>query len=362
MRFRSFAATVLLCSSAFAQATLTVDKVVQFVRSAIQMKQPDKQVAAQLHNLKLSEKLSLNKVEDLQGEGAGPKTVAALKELSTASASLAAPPPPAPPVARKTIPEPPYEDQQKIINEVREYALNYTGSLPDFICKQVTRRYYDPLGKESWRSADVIVSKLSYNEKKEKYQVLLANGQPQATERTMESFGGTTSNGEFGSLLRYIFEPRSSAEFHWNRWGRVRNHITHVFDYSVDQAHSQWGILDGESKREIVPAYQGQIFVDRDTHQVLRVTLEGVNIPSDFPIQVAKTVLDYDYTTISGHEFLLPLKAEIRLDRGRYYSRNDIEFRSYQKFSADAVISFDVPAPLDENKPEQKPDKEPPNK
>jgi len=344
-----FVLALFVCLLALAQSTVPVEQITQFVRSSIQLKLPDKQVAAQLHGMHLSEKLADTKIEALQGEGAGPKTVAALRELSAASQSLAAPAPPAPPPVRKSIPPPSYEDQQKVINQMREYALHYSGSLPDFICKQVTRRYYDPLGKESWRTGDTIVAKLSFSEQKEKYDVILANGSP-VLNRTIESFGGTTSSGEFGSLLKYIFEPKSDAEFRWEKWGRVRNHICYVFTFAVDQPHSQWGILDGETKREVVPAYNGQIFVDRDTSQVLRIFMQSVDIPSDFPIQLAQTTLDYDYSSISGHQFLLPLKAEIQLNRGRFMSRNDVEFRSYQKFSADAVITFDTPDPVPDPK------------
>ena len=340
---------LLAATLAFAQASMPVEKLVEFVRSSVKLKLPDKQVAAQIHAIHLSEKLEDTKIEMLQGEGAGPKTVAALRELGNASQSLAVAAPPPAPVVRKSIPPPSYADQQKVIDAMREYALNYSSSLPDFVCKQVTRRYFDPLGHEKWRSSDTLISKLSYAEQKEKYEVIMANGQA-VLNKNIESFGGTTSSGEFGSLLKYIFAPKSDAEFHWDRWGRIRGHVTHVFTFAVDQAHSEWGILDGESKQQIVPAYNGYIYVDRDTSQVLRVFMQSVDIPASFPIQLAQTQLDYDFADLSGRPFLLPLKAEIRLNRGRFQSKNDVEFRSYQKFSADAVITFDDPAPLPDEK------------
>ena len=330
---------------------MPVDALVKFVRSAIALKQPDKDVAQYLHSVHLSEKLEDTKIEMLQGEGAGPKTVAALKTLGDASQNLKVAEPPPPPPVRRSIPEPSYEDQQKIIEKMREYALNYSNSLPDFVCKQTTLRYYDPLGHENWRSSDKIVSKLSYVEQKEKYEVILANGAP-VLNKEINSFGGTTSTGEFGSLLKYIFDPHSDAEFHWNRWGRIRNRITYVFNFAVDQAHSTWGILDGETKRQVTPAYDGQIYVDRESGQVVRVFMQSVDIPADFPIQLAQTTLDYEFTDLSGRQFLLPQKAEIRLNRGHYQTKNDVEFRSYQKFSADAVISFDATdAPDDKTTP-----------
>lgn len=341
---------LLAATLAFGQASMPVEKLVEFVRSSVKLKLPDKQVAAQIHAIHLSEKLEDTKIEMLQGEGAGPKTMAALRELGNSSQSLAPAAPPPEPIVRKSIPPPSYADQQKVINAMREYALNYSSSLPDFVCKQVTRRYFDPLGHENWRSSDTLISKLSYAEQKEKYEVIMANGHA-VLNKSIDSFGGTTSSGEFGSMLKYIFDPKSDAEFHWDRWGRIRGHLTHVFTFSVDQAHSEWGILDGESKQQIVPAYNGYIYVDRDTSQVLRVFMQSVDIPSSFPIQLAQTQLDYDFTDLSGRQFLLPLKAEIRLNRGRFQSKNDVEFRSYQKFSAEAVITFDEPAPLPDDKP-----------
>jgi hypothetical protein len=304
-----------------------------------------------LQHMKLSEKLTDDKIEELQSAGAGPRTVAALKELGTATASLKPPEPPPPPKEAKPIPPPSEADQQSIINSVREYALNFSKNLPDYICTQMTRRFYDPTGKEAWRKADEIATKLSYFDQKEKYQVILFNGAP--TEKSMDQLGGTTSQGEFGSLLKGIFEPRTAAEFHWERWGQLRGHLCHVYKYSVDQEHSEWSIYDGEAKTSVVPAYEGEIFVDSDSLQVLRVSLESVNIPSDFRVRVAKSVLDYDYQTISGKKFLLPMKLTTRLDDNRHYlSRNDVEFRNYRKFSADTVLTFDTdaPAPLDDSK------------
>src|SRR5712691_10599094 len=84
--------------AAAADMSLTVDKLVAFVKSTVQLKQPDKQVAEYLHHVKMVEKLEDQTIEDLQGLGAGPKTVGALKELRDVSASMreAAPPPPKP--------------------------------------------------------------------------------------------------------------------------------------------------------------------------------------------------------------------------------------------------------------------------
>lgn len=364
-----FGAALLTAVLAFAQATVTVAKVQEFVRSSIKLKLPDKQIADQLHHFKLSEKLTPQDIEELQGEGAGPKTIAALKELGTTSAALPAAAPPPPPVIYKQPPPPPYEKQQDIIKEAREYALNYTQSLPDFICARIDQRYYDPNNQDNWRFLDKIVMRITYNGQKENYQIMTINGQmPKnvpinaSNESLGNAIGGTTSTGEFASMLKYIFEPKSDAEFHWERWATLRKHICYVFNYVVDQPHSQWGIYDGESKQSVVPGYRGLIFIDRETGQILKITLESINIPPDFPIQMAKSTLDYDWADISGHQFLLPYNSEVMLNRGKLATKNQYHFTAYRKFSADAVISFDEVKDDADTKPKEAPQGPPPPK
>ena len=77
---RLVAAFLLAMVCAPAQQTVTVAQLVKLVKSSIQLKHPDKEVAAFLMKTKLSDALEDRVIEDLQGEGAGPKTVAALRD------------------------------------------------------------------------------------------------------------------------------------------------------------------------------------------------------------------------------------------------------------------------------------------
>ncbi|MES1260429.1 MAG: hypothetical protein ABUS49_01745, partial [Acidobacteriota bacterium] len=174
MPFRMARAGVLICVLALAslaQMPLSVDKLVEFIKSSVAQKLPDKEVAAQVAAFRLTSKLEDKVIEDLQGLGAGPRTVAALTKLADQSAKLTvAAPKPAPPKYVEP-PAPPPADQEKILAEVREYALNYTKSLPNFICLQVTRRsvdpHYQPGSRGSWSPSDTIHEKLSYFDQQE---------------------------------------------------------------------------------------------------------------------------------------------------------------------------------------------------
>jgi hypothetical protein len=350
---------LLLLVTAFAltaagEMSLTVAKLTEFIRSAVQMKSPDKQVAETLRHFKMVEKLDDPTIEDLQSLGAGPKTVAALKELGDASASLpaAAPPPPKPVVV--PIPPPDSIEQAKIIDEARQYVMNYTQSLPNFICVQVTRRYGDRNGTGSnWYHMDTITSKLSYSDHHEDYEVIMKNDQP-VTNVKMEQLGGTVSAGEFGTMMSEIFEPQSKADFSWDHWATLRGRRTYAFAYDIEQEYSQYHVKDLESGREIVPAYRGLIYIDRDNGAVTKVTLNPYNIPVDFPIHEIHESLDYDQQRIGDMQYMLPLKAVLTSKLDRYMTKNDIEFRLYGKFETGSTIKFDTPDALPEDQTKEK--------
>jgi hypothetical protein len=337
---------------ASAQTRLSVEQLANFVRSSIQLGHQDKQVAEFLGKVVLTQRLDDRTIVELQAAGAGHKTVQALEALQAASRNLPEAPRPVPKPQPPRIPPPDGAEQQRVLNALRDYAANYTRQLPDFICTQVTRRYADPTGLEFWQRQDVITARLSYFEQKEEYKTILVNGM--MTERPMHDIGGATSTGEFGSMMKEIFDPETQARFQWERWATLRGKRAHVFTYRVSQPRSKWSI-DYQRKMQVTPGYRGLIYVDRDTLMVMRITLEAIDMPPSFPIQQASTMMDYDYASIAEREYMLPLKAVVRMREGKYLVKNEVEFRMYRKFAAEATITFDTPEPLPEEKLTEQP-------
>ncbi len=335
-----------------AQMKLTVKQLGSFIESSIKLKHEDRRLAEYIRKVALTERLDDRTIEVWQGLGAGPKTVEALRVLAGASSTLPQPAAAAPKPAPVTIPPPSAEDQQRVLDAVRNYALTYTKRLPDFICTQVTRRYEDPSGLEFWGLRDTVTERLTYFEQKEEYKVILVNGRPMDVEH--DKLGGSTSSGEFGSMLREIFEPESETTFRWERWATLRGRRTHVYTYRVTTPKSKYRVTFDRSQ-SIVSGYRGLIYVDADYHTVSRIRMELDDIPVSFPVQEVKLVLDYDFVKIGDSEHVLPLHAELKSRNGKNLVKNEVEFRLYRKFGADAVIKFDTPEPLPSEALEEKP-------
>jgi hypothetical protein len=343
---------LLSCCALPAQLRMTVEQLMGFIKSSIQLKHDDKKVAEYVKKIKLANKLDMRTVEEMQSMGTGPKTLEALRALSSASVNLPAPPKPEPKAAPIVIPPPSPAAQKVLIEETRTYALSYTKQLPNFICNQVTRRYDDPSGADFWRQLDVLNVRLSFNDQKEDYKVITVNGR--LTDVSMEKLGGTTSSGEFGSMMKEIFELDTDAAFGFERWTTWRGRRTMVFNYRVEKYRSKYHVVADRSQ-DYVPGYRGLIYVDRDTKVVMRLTMDITEFPAGFPIQEVHNSLDYDFQKISEREFVLPLRAEIRSRSGRSQVKNEVEFRLYRKFGVEANITFDTPEPLPESTIKEQP-------
>jgi hypothetical protein len=345
---------LVTCLCGWTQSTLTVAKVVSFVTSSIQLKHQDKDVAAYLHNVKLSDRLDERTIVELQAAGAGPRTVEALRTLQAASKALPEPPSAKPAVPPPELPPPAVAEWKKVLESAREYAANYTKQLPNFICTEVIRRYEDPSGLDFWRNTDTLTARLSYFEQKEDYKLMMVNNV--YTEMPYSAVGGTSSAGEFGSMMREIFDPQTEAAFTWARWATLRGRRMYVFSYVVAKPNSKW-TLEYEKRERTTPGYHGEIFVERDTSIVSRITLVADDIPPSFPIFQASTVLDYDTAKIGDQEYMLPLLAVVRMRVARMLVKNEVEFRLYRRFSAEAVIKFETPEPLPAEKTTEQPAK-----
>ena len=345
---RRLCVILILCLSLQAEVRMNVDQLRSFVASSKKLGHTDKQIADYVKNIRMTERLDESTIEDI---GAGPKTAEALRKLIEPSKALAQPKPPEPKPVAQPIPPPDSVEQARVLDQARAYAREYSRSLPNFICTQVTRRYIDPSGLEFWQSQDTVVSRLSFFEQKEDYKVVLVNNR--VVDTTMDRLGGTTTSGEFGSMMKELFDSKTQARFEWERWATLRGKRMHVFSYRVEQPNSKYAIVV-EKRDGIIAGYTGLVYVDKETDAIMRLTQEVTEVPAGFPVTYVRNVLDYDYAEIAGQQFILPLKASTLSRMGKIMTKNDTEFRLYKKFGAEATITF-APDALPESELKEEP-------
>ncbi|MDQ6678314.1 MAG: hypothetical protein M3Z09_13600, partial [Acidobacteriota bacterium] len=263
-------------------------------------------------------------------------------EPAEETAAASAPSIPAPRASEGAAPDDspkPAPVKQDLIERAREWALNFTAALPNYVCQQFTTRYLRNPGSRDWQAKDVVSANVIYENGKEDYRNIAINGK--TVSKKMEELPGSWSTGEFGTTLRSLFHPRRQTAFRFVKQSQMSGMTASVYDYSVKRENSDWRVQLGS--QAIIPAYSGRVWIDAKTARVLRIEMQAEEIPEAFPLDKVESTNDYALVRLAAaDEFLLPVHAEtLSCERGTTFcSRNAIEFRNYHKYSGEANITF----------------------
>jgi hypothetical protein len=249
---------------------------------------------------------------------------------------------------------------------IRQYALNYAKSLPDYTCTRVTRLqdsaiaelYTEPefFGKAqpNFSALNVTIEEeLTVSAQRENYKLLKfdANLFNRIKLRPDQiQIRGTISVAEFASVLHRIFEPDTGASIHFDRRDKLRGRPVQVFSFEVPRSHGE-RVFDRAVKHEITAAYKGRLYADAETNAVLRVETSTSDFPSDSEFIGIDLALDYKPAKIGEREFVLPSRFNLqwhrhlpspRLKAGLVPQESGVEaeYKNYRAFSAQSGVTF----------------------
>lgn len=255
---------------------------------------------------------------------------------------------------RKENPEafqlPDEKESATVLIKARENSLAAVEEMPDFLVKQVILRSLSYAGTNKFTSTDRLVIAVGYRAgESEQYRLLSRNGIPEPDSkesRSYESVGGTTSAGEFVTILKTIFKSDSLTKFTPVDTDVLRGQRAIVFSYEITRDLAKQVIgYGGSFEQETISGMKGKIWINRDKARVLRVESQATEIPDSFPVRAASRVIDYEWITINNQKYLLPTLSEVRLtsreNRELLESRNEIRFRDYQKYDVDIKLLDD---------------------
>jgi hypothetical protein len=246
---------------------------------------------------------------------------------------------------------PPEAEGHALLERTREATLAAADAMPDFIVKQLIKRSVAYGSTNNWLAQDNLTIAVGYRANQgEQYKLLAINGIPSGPEvqesRNYSKYvGGASSTGvEYISALADLFSPASRTEFKLADTDLIRGRRTLVYEYEVKKTFSKLTLSSGDASANA--GSRGRVWIDRETNRVLRFEQIATEIPGDFPITAASTVIDYDWVTIGENKYLLPTNSQVLLTnvnrRMTLQSRNEIRFRGYQKFGAELKVIDEI--------------------
>ena len=232
------------------------------------------------------------------------------------------------------------DELKSLLADATHFALDYWNSLPNFTCEDINERFIATNRKKNWEHRDTIHGVLTYYDHEENWDFVdsVRNGYKygMASEAGVEK--GIASAGLFGGVIRGLFRPASKAEIVWQETGVLGSGTVQVFKYHIARENSNLSLRTGPNQ-VIIVGYHGLVYIDSATHGVRRITETAEDVPRKFPIHAASVSADYDYVSIGGQDYLVPIGAQVILKKGpRELDLNQIRFRNFHRFGSTSRI------------------------
>ncbi len=343
---------------------VTVEQLDQILASAHEAS--DVQIAAQLSDLVLIERLSYTRLSRYEANLPGPRARQALTVLADRSAFLY---PPA--VEIPVLAEPDTKTQREMIALTVNYVSKTIHQLPNFYAKRVTTSFQDNTSYEESKMARnrgstldrLIASQPLHLVDKYSAAVLYRGGREVGhVESTQPRLAGLTTSGEFGPILAIAMLDAVQGHLAWSHWEQGTAGPEAVFRFTVPAEKSHYEIsyccyLKGTGERVYFrqfSAYDGEITLDPSNGTIRRLSLVAGGFKKTDPIFEANILVEYGPVELGGKTYICPLKGialsmtlEIKAGLGGQESEdfpplqtslNDVVFEQYHLYSASSHV------------------------
>jgi hypothetical protein len=355
---RTFALLLLLAGIALparAVKRITVDQLEQVLAAA--PGKPDAEVAQQLFNLELTERLNGGRLARWETQLPGPRSRQALVALADVSAFLNLPATEIPATAA-----PDFAAQRRMMALTVDYASKTIHQLPNFSATRVTTSFQDRPWKSERAQAEHVRDQPLQPFGAQSAAVVYRNGDEvvqSSASQSGASLQGLTTTGEFGPILLTMLLDAARSKLAWSHWERGPAGPVAVFRSAVPEAKSHYQVAycciqkpngDHIYFRQF-SGYQGEIAVDPANGTILRLVLKADLKPSD-PIVQANILVEYGPVEIGGKTYICPVRSvalslQLELDTlsgpgapaapGPMQTLlNDVVFERYHLFRAEA--------------------------
>jgi hypothetical protein len=363
---RRVAVLVLLAGGSLSCAAakpVTVEQLEQMLASTRDVS--DVQMAAQLSDLVLIERLSAAKLSHYEADFPGPRTRQALTILSDMSAFLSPPAAETPVIAK---PDP--KAQREMIALTVNYVNNTIHQLPNFTATRVTSSFQDNPSFDESKTGNnrsftpnvFIIYKPLHSIGRYSAAVLYRGGREVVHAGPVESGPrGLTTSGEFGPILGTALLDAVQGKLVWSHWEQGATGPEAVFRFAVPAEKSHYDvsyccILKGNGDRVYYrqfSAYDGEITIDPSNGTVLRLSFKATGLKRPDPIVEANIMVEYGPVELGGRTYICPVKgiaislaSEARPFSGGaeedfpplQTSLNDVVFEQYHLYRADSHV------------------------
>ena len=192
----------------------------------------------------------------------------------------------------------------ELLERTRNVTLAAANAMPDFLVKQIIKRSVAYGTTANWIPQDNLTIAVGYRANVgEEYKILTVNGMPAgrrcyrraAITASTRRKDASSSGVEYISALADVFKPESKTEFRMVDTDVIKTRRTVVYEYIIKKDFSQLTLSLADTGARAVVGSRGRLWIDRELDRVVRFEQIATEIPPDFPITAASSLIDYDW-------------------------------------------------------------------
>jgi VWFA-related protein len=334
----------------------------------------DADVAWQIGDLELTERLTARSLARMQSSLPGEKSKQALLALAEEGAYLDLPAAELPAQGAPDVAE-----LRRMMGLVVNYVRDTIPQLPNFFATRETTRYEDtpqllrPGGSipyEPLHFRDRAQSTVLYRDGRE-----VVEGQTKTRSAAQTMREGLSTWGVFGPILGSVLLDAAQSKLGWGHWEQGATALEAVFTFAVPKEKSHYEVnycCIAEPGATVVAAvhpfrqlvgYHGEMAVDPNSGTILRLSVVA-DLKRGDPIVKAAIVVDYGPVELGGKSYLCPVRSisttvaqTLQLDPRYAFalalqmqplktSVNEVAFEQYHMFRSDARVLTPAEAEL----------------
>ncbi len=327
---------------------------------------PDTDLAWQIGDVQLTERISATGLAKLLKALPGEKSRQALTAVADASQFLDLPVSELP---KQSAPD--LAEQRRIMGLAVGYVSKTIPQLPNFFATRDTTRFEDTPQYNTGFGTLVPYQPIHYAGQSQA-SVLYRNGREAVDTgskkvKADQITGGLTTWGVFGPIMGTVLVDAARSKLAWSHWENGESGGVAVFGFSVPRESSHYEVnyccVADESATAVaqlhpfqqIVGYHGEMGIDPKTGAIVRLKVEADLKPTD-PVVRAAILVEYGTVEIGDRAYICPIRsisatiaqsvqsnmvykfAEANRQQPLKTSLNDVAYVNYHVFRSDAKV------------------------
>lgn len=227
-----------------------------------------------------------------------------------------------------------------LMARVKRVMEAHLSGVPNYTCQQSVERYQQKPAAAQPVLVDVLRLEVAFVGGRE---LFAWPGSNRFEEHEVHEVvgNGAFGTGDFTLHARGVFLS-DGAQYQYLGLDEVDGRPARKFSYFKPLFRSGYQISNHQFRSRADVAYKGFFWVERESLDLIRLTVEAIDIPVELHVQAVSNVLEYGLLPLGGRQALLPRRSELRMtDSDGITSINKMRLTRCKLFQGESSISFE---------------------